>query len=69
MMAGIGALSGFYGVINALMAASFAGVLYYGVLMLFKKQAKDGIIPFGPFLSFGLLVNLFYPGKFFLLLI
>jgi leader peptidase (prepilin peptidase)/N-methyltransferase len=68
LMAGIGALSGIGGVVNALLLASFTGILYFGILVLLRKKIDDGAIPFGPFLSLGLTVNLYYPTKFFLVL-
>lgn len=61
LMGAIGALSGWIGVINALIVSSFAGIFYFGVLMLLKKPAENNAIPFGPFLSVGLIVNLLLP--------
>ena len=61
LMGAIGAISGWIGVINALIVSSFAGVLYFGVLMLLKKPAENNAIPFGPFLSVGLMVNMLLP--------
>lgn len=63
LMAAIGGLSGWMGVINVLVVSSFAGILYFGVLMLLKRNVEDRTIPFGPFLSVGLLVNLLLPGR------
>ena len=63
LMAAIGALAGWMGVINTLVVSSFAGIAYFGVLMLLKKDLGDRTIPFGPFLSVGLLVNLLMPGQ------
>lgn len=63
LMAAIGALSGWIGVINVLIVSSFSGIIYFGVLMLLKKNIEDRTIPFGPFLSIGLLVNLLLPAK------
>lgn len=62
LMAAIGALSGGFGVLNALVVSSFAGILYFGVLVLLRRPVENGAIPFGPFLSAGLLFNLFFPG-------
>lgn len=61
LMGAIGALSGWIGVINALIVSSFAGVFYFGILMLLKKPAENNAIPFGPFLSVGLIVNILLP--------
>lgn len=63
LMAAIGALAGWMGVINTLVVSSFAGIAYFGILMLLKKDLGDRTIPFGPFLSVGLLVNLLMPGQ------
>lgn len=65
LMAGIGALSGIFGLVNALIISSFAGIFYFGVLVLLRKPLDNGAIPFGPFLSVGLLVNLLMPGTLF----
>jgi len=63
LMAAIGALSGLHGVVNSLVIGSFAGLIYFGVMSLLKKQQQNGTtIPFGPFLSLGLLFNLYFPG-------
>jgi leader peptidase (prepilin peptidase)/N-methyltransferase len=62
LMGAIGALSGIFGVINTLMISSFAGIFYFGILVLLRKPLNNGTtIPYGPFLAIGLLVNLYYP--------
>lgn len=61
LMGAIGALSGVMGVVNALIISSFAGLFYFGVLILLRRPADNGTIPFGPFLSVGLLFNLYFP--------
>lgn len=61
LMGAIGALSGWIGVVNTLVVSSFLGVFYFGLLMLLKKPIEDNAIPFGPFLSIGLIVNLLLP--------
>ncbi|MDR1684398.1 MAG: prepilin peptidase [Elusimicrobiota bacterium] len=62
LMGAIGALSGAGGVVNALIISSFAGIFYFGVLVLLRRPLDNGTtIPFGPFLSFALMVNLLYP--------
>ena len=61
LMGAIGALTGWIGVINTLIISSFAGVFYFGILMILKKQTENNAIPFGPFLSAGLLVCMLLP--------
>ncbi|MDR0291889.1 MAG: prepilin peptidase [Elusimicrobium sp.] len=60
LMGGVGALLGWQGVIMTLMIGSAAGLVYSVYLMINKKATRETAIPFGPFLSFGALVNLFY---------
>ena len=60
-MGAIGALTGWIGVVNTLIISSFAGVLYFGILMILKKPVENNAIPFGPFLSAGLLVCMLLP--------
>lgn len=61
LMGGIGALCGCIGMANVLMLASILGLICFIILGLLKKTPKDGAIPFGPFLSAGLLIVLLYP--------
>ncbi|MDR1124390.1 MAG: prepilin peptidase [Elusimicrobiota bacterium] len=66
LMGAIGALSGVIGVVNALIISSFAGIFYFGILVLLGKPLDNGTsIPFGPFLSVGLLFNLYFPAVIF----
>ena len=65
LMGAIGALSGFLGVVNALIISSFAGIFYFGLLVLIRKPVGSGVVPFGPFLSVGLLFNLYFPAMIF----
>lgn len=60
LMGGIGALIGWEGVITTVIFASFLGLVYSVFLMIFKGKNKSDAIPFGPFLSMGALINLFY---------
>ena len=60
LMGGVGALIGWEGVITTLVFASFLGLVYAVILMIFKNKKKSDAIPFGPFLSMGALINLFY---------
>ena len=60
LMGGVGALIGWQGVITTVVFASFFGLVYALFLMLFKGKKGGDAIPFGPFLSMGALINLFY---------
>lgn len=60
LMGGIGALLGWQGVITTIVFASFLGLVYAVVLMIFKGKKGGDVIPFGPFLSLGALINLWY---------
>ena len=58
LMGGVGALIGWKGVITTLVFASFLGLIYSIILMIFKGKKRTDAIPFGPFLSMGALINL-----------
>lgn len=60
LMGGVGALIGWEGVITTIVFASFLGLIYAVFLMIFKGKKGSDAIPFGPFLSIGALINLFY---------
>lgn len=60
LMGGVGALIGWEGVITTIVFASFFGLVYAVFLMIFKGKKGGDTIPFGPFLSLGALINLFY---------
>ena len=60
LMGGVGALIGWQGVITTVVMASFFGLVYSLFLMMFKGKKGSDAIPFGPFLSLGALVNLWY---------
>lgn len=60
LMGGIGAFVGWQGVITTIVFASALGLVYAVFLMLCKGKGKGDAIPFGPFLSAGALINLFY---------
>ena len=60
LMGGIGAFVGWEGVITTIVFASVLGLVYSLFLMAFKGKKKSDAIPFGPFLSAGALINLFY---------
>jgi leader peptidase (prepilin peptidase) / N-methyltransferase len=59
LMAGIGAVIGWEGVLSALIMASFFGSVYGVGLMLAKKAKRFDPIPFGPFLAMGAVINLY----------
>lgn len=60
LMGGIGAFVGWRGVITVIIFASVLGLIYSAFLIVFKNKGKGDAIPFGPFLSAGALINLFY---------
>ena len=60
LMSGIGALIGWKGVITTLMFGSFFGLVYGVILIIVKGKKGADAIPFGPFLSMGALINLYY---------
>ena len=60
LMGGIGALIGWQGIITTMIFASVLGLVYSVFLMIFKGKKRSDAIPFGPFLSMGALINLFY---------
>ena len=67
LMAAVGTLTGLGGVVSTLMISSFAGLVYYVVLMLLKKDPQNRTIPFGPFISLGLFINILIPNNLMLL--
>ena len=60
LMAGIGALIGWQGVITTVVMGSFFGLLYALYAMVRHGKKGGDAIPFGPFLSLGALVNFWY---------
>ncbi len=60
LMGGLGALLGWQGVVTTIIFASALGLIYSVFLMIFKGKKKSDAIPFGPFLSMGALINMFY---------
>ncbi len=60
----IGAFSGLKGAVFSVVAGSLFGALAGIPLMLKKEKDARLAIPFGPFLSFGALVFMFYGGSF-----
>ena len=67
LLAAVGTLTGLGGVVSTLMISSFAGLLYYIVLMLLKKDPQNRTIPFGPFISLALFINILVPNNLMLL--
>jgi leader peptidase (prepilin peptidase)/N-methyltransferase len=59
LLAMIGALLGWKGVLFTLFIGSLAGAFVGGVLMLFFGKDRRYAVPFGPFLALGALVYLF----------
>ena len=60
LMGGIGAFLGWKRVITTIVFASALGLIYSIFLMIFKGKKGGDAIPFGPFLSAGALINLYY---------
>ena len=62
LLAMIGAFVGWRGVLVALLVGSFSGAVF-GVVLMFARGSDTRLpIPFGPFLSFGAIVALFWGG-------
>ena len=59
LMAGIGALVGWEGVLTGLVMASFLGSLYGVALLIMKRADRLSHMPFGPFLAAGAVINLY----------
>ena len=60
LLAAVGAWSGIIGAFDCLMVGSLLGSVYGLALMAKGKIKRSQPIPFGPFLSAGALLNLFY---------
>lgn len=61
LMGGAGALIGWGGVLSTLFIGSVLGLVYAVYLLARRKANTDGAIPFGPFLSAGIIINMLYP--------
>lgn len=59
LMAGLGALLGWQGVVSTLVMGAFFGSIYGVGLMLMKKAGRRDHMPFGPFLALGGVINLY----------
>lgn len=62
MMAMVGAVTGWKGVLLTTFLGSLTGSVIGIFLMAFKGKGRKTKIPFGPFLALGTLVSLFYGG-------
>ncbi len=60
LLGAIGSFMGYRGLFSVIIIASFAGSLYGITLILAKKADRLSYMPFGPFLSVGCIVNLYY---------
>ncbi|MDE2291073.1 MAG: prepilin peptidase [Elusimicrobia bacterium] len=60
LLAGVGAWTGVLGAFDTLVAASFAGAAYGVYLIARGRLRRQDPIPFGPFLSAGAILTLFY---------
>ena len=67
LIAAVGTLTGLSGVISTLIISSFSALVYYAVLFILKKNPQDKTIPFGPFISIGLFINILIPNNLLLL--
>ncbi len=67
LIAGVGTLTGISGLISTLIISSFAALVYYAVLAILKKNPQDKTIPFGPFISIGLFINILFANNLLLL--
>ncbi len=60
LLAMIGAFVGWKGVLFVIMVSSLLGTVIGGTIMLFSGKGRRFAIPFGPFLSLGALIYLFW---------
>jgi leader peptidase (prepilin peptidase)/N-methyltransferase len=60
MMAMVGALTGWKGVLSTTFFGSLTGTIVGIFLMLLKGKKKETKIPFGPFLAFGAVITIFF---------
>ncbi len=67
LTAAVGTLTGLNGIISTLIISSFLGLIYYGILFVLKKNPQNKTIPFGPFISIGLFLNILFPNNLLLL--
>ena len=67
LIAAVGTLTGLNGVISTLIISSFSALVYYAILFILKKNPENKTIPFGPFISIGLFINILIPNNLLLL--
>ena len=67
LIAAVGTLTGISGVISTLVISSFFALIYYAILFILKKNPENKTIPFGPFISIGLFINILVPNNLVLL--
>ena len=60
MMAMVGALTGWKGVLSTTFFGSLTGTIVGIFLILLKGKKKETKIPFGPFLAFGAVITIFF---------
>ncbi|WP_428898137.1 leader peptidase (prepilin peptidase) / N-methyltransferase [Parelusimicrobium proximum] len=60
LMGGVGAILGWQGVVSTLILSCFLGLFYAVYQIIFKKTNDERTIPFGPFISMAMLINMFY---------
>jgi leader peptidase (prepilin peptidase)/N-methyltransferase len=60
MMAMVGALTGWKGVLSTTFFGSLTGTIVGIFLMFLKGKKKETKIPFGPFLAFGAVITIFF---------
>jgi leader peptidase (prepilin peptidase) / N-methyltransferase len=61
LIAAIGALLGWDGILAALLGGSFTGSMAAVVLLVLRKKRWGEVLPFGPFLSFGAFIAAIMP--------
>lgn len=67
LIAAVGTLTGVGGVISTMIISSFSALVYYAILFILKKNPENKAIPFGPFISIGLFLNILIPNNLLLL--
>jgi leader peptidase (prepilin peptidase)/N-methyltransferase len=63
LMAAAGVFLGWKGILVALLAGSLIGALVSIALMIARKKGRKDMIPFGPFLCFGIMIAVLYAPK------
>jgi len=66
LLAMIGAFLGWHGVLITMFFGSLLGTVFSLVLILLKKKTMEDYVPFGPYLSLGAVIALFFKGFYFL---